>query len=68
MFEKSFEDLPIGDDHLREERVSGEDIYGGIFLKMKRDTVAMPDGQEAIREYLTHPWRSISYSRHIERW
>lgn len=55
MFEKSFEDLPIGDDHLREERVSGEDIYGGIFLKMKRDTVALPDGQEAIREYLTHP-------------
>ena len=55
MFEKSFEDLPIGDDHLREERLSGEDIYGGIFLKMKRDTVALPDGQEAIREYLTHP-------------
>ena len=55
MTEKSFDDLPSVDDHLRERRVSGEDIYGGIFLKMKRDKVAMPDGQEAIREYLTHP-------------
>jgi ADP-ribose pyrophosphatase len=55
MTEKSFKDLPIGDTHLREERISGEDIYGGIFLNMKRDTVSLPDGGQAIREYLTHP-------------
>ena len=55
MTEKSFKDLPIGDAHLREERITGEDIYGGIFLKMKRDKVSLPDGEEAIREYLTHP-------------
>uniref|UniRef100_B1XUL2 GDP-mannose pyrophosphatase n=1 Tax=Polynucleobacter necessarius subsp. necessarius (strain STIR1) TaxID=452638 RepID=B1XUL2_POLNS len=55
MAEKSFKDLPIGDVHLREERISGEDIYGEIFLKMKRDKVSLPDGEEAIREYLTHP-------------
>lgn len=55
MTEKSFQDLPEGDEHLREARLSGEDIYNGIFLKMKRDKVAMPDGQEAMREYLTHP-------------
>ena len=55
MTEKSFKDLPTGDAHLREERISGEDIYGGIFLKMKRDKVSLPDGEEAIREYLTHP-------------
>ena len=55
MTEKTFEDLPAGDQHLREERISGEDIYGGIFLQMKRDTVSLPDGQEATREYLTHP-------------
>jgi ADP-ribose pyrophosphatase len=55
MTEKSFADLPLGDDHLREDRVSGEDIYGGIFLKMKRDQVRLPDGQLAAREYLTHP-------------
>ncbi len=55
MTEKSFKDLPIGDAHLREERLSGEDIYGGIFLHLKRDTVSLPDGEQAIREYLTHP-------------
>jgi ADP-ribose pyrophosphatase len=55
MIEKSFEQLPVGDSHLREERISGEDIYGGIFLKMKRDKVALPNGEKAIREYLTHP-------------
>ena len=55
MTEKTFQDLPSGDSHLREERLSGEDIYGGIFLKMKRDQVSLPDGKEAVREYLTHP-------------
>lgn len=55
MIEKSFDQLPSGDSHLREERISGEDIYGGIFLKMKRDKVALPNGEEAIREFLTHP-------------
>jgi len=55
MTEKLFADLPAGDDHLREEKISGEDVYGGIFLKMKRDKVSLPDGQEAVREYLTHP-------------
>ena len=55
MTEKSFKDLPAGDQHLQEKRISGEDIYGGIFLHMKRDKVALPNGQEAVREYLTHP-------------
>ena len=55
MTEKSFNDLPAGDSHLREDRISGEDIYGGIFLKMKRDKIALPNGAEAVREYLTHP-------------
>ena len=55
MTEKSFTDLTSGDLHLREERITGEDIYEGIFLKMKRDRVSLPNGQKAIREYLTHP-------------
>ncbi|MCM0028647.1 MAG: NUDIX hydrolase [Polynucleobacter sp.] len=48
-------DLPIGDAHLKEECIDTQDLYGGIFLNMKRDTVRMPDGAEAVREYLTHP-------------
>lgn len=55
MTEKFYEELPDGDAHLREECISSEDIYGGIFLKMKRDQVSLPDGTQAIREYLTHP-------------
>ncbi|CAM3827384.1 NUDIX domain-containing protein [Polynucleobacter antarcticus] len=55
MTEKFFKDLPTGDQHLKEERLSGEDIYDGIFLKMKRDQVGLPNGKQAIREYLTHP-------------
>jgi ADP-ribose pyrophosphatase len=55
MIEKSFTDLPVGDAHLREERLSGQDIYSGIFLDMKRDQVSLPDGNQAVREYLTHP-------------
>jgi ADP-ribose pyrophosphatase len=55
MTEKSLHDLPIGDAHLKEERIDTQDLYGGIFLKMKRDTVRLPDGGEAVREYLTHP-------------
>ena len=49
MIEKSFADLPVGDVHLREERLSGQDIYSGIFLDMKRDQVSLPDGNQAVR-------------------
>jgi ADP-ribose pyrophosphatase len=55
MIEKSYKDLPTGNRHLKEDRISGEDIYDGIFLHMKRDQVTLPDGNEAIREYLVHP-------------
>jgi len=55
MSEKSFKDLAHDDEHLAEKKISGEGVYDGIFLKMKRDTVALPDGQHAVREYLEHP-------------
>ncbi len=55
MSEKSFQDLAHDDEHLAEKKISGESVYDGIFLKMKRDTVSLPDGQYAVREYLEHP-------------
>lgn len=55
MTEKSLHDLPQGDTHLKEECIESRDLYSGIFLEMKRDTVRLPDGGEAVREYLTHP-------------
>lgn len=55
MSEKSIQDLAHDDEHLAEKKISGEGVYDGIFLKMKRDTVSLPDGQHAVREYLEHP-------------
>jgi ADP-ribose pyrophosphatase len=55
MSEKSFQDLAHDDEHLAEKKISGEGVYDGIFLKMKRDIVTLPDGQHAVREYLEHP-------------
>ena len=55
MSEKSFQDLARNDEHLAEKKISGEGVYDGVFLKMKRDTVSLPDGQHAVREYLEHP-------------
>ena len=55
MSEKSIQDLAHDDEHLAEKKISGESVYDGIFLKMKRDTVSLPDGQYAVREYLEHP-------------
>ena len=55
MSEKSFKDLAHDDEHLAEKKISGEGVYDGIFLKMKRDIVTLPDGQHAVREYLEHP-------------
>ena len=55
MTEKSFKDLAHDDEHLAEKKISGEGVYDGIFLKMKRDIVSLPDGQHAVREYLEHP-------------
>ena len=39
---------------LTETRVRGESAYDGNFLKVKRDTVRLPDGKETTREYVVH--------------
>jgi ADP-ribose pyrophosphatase len=43
------------DKHLVETRIDGELVYDGHFLKIQRDTIALPDGQPAQREYVLHP-------------
>jgi ADP-ribose pyrophosphatase len=43
------------DWHLREERVASELLFQGKFLRCKRDTVRLPDGHMAAREYVVHP-------------
>ncbi len=43
-------------DHasLVETRLGGESVYDGNFLKVKRDTIRLPDGKQTTREYVVH--------------
>lgn len=43
------------DVHLKEEAVSSEVLLDGNFLHARRDTVRLPDGASATREYVIHP-------------
>lgn len=43
------------DLHLKEVKVDTEVAYDGHFLKVQRDTVRLPDGKQAKREYIRHP-------------
>ena len=42
-------------DTLKETLVSSELLFKGNFLQAKRDTVSLPDGAHATREYVVHP-------------
>ena len=41
--------------HLIETQVGSEEILKGNFLQIRRDTVRLPDGSHATREYVIHP-------------
>lgn len=41
--------------HLNETLVSSELLFKGKFLHARRDTVRLPDGKQASREYVVHP-------------
>ncbi len=43
------------DRHLRETAVAREDAFSGRLLHVRRDTVRLPDGKQATREFVTHP-------------
>ena len=40
---------------LEETLIGGEVVYSGRLLKVHRDRVRLPDGSEAVREYIRHP-------------
>jgi len=42
-------------DALIEHRLSGQQVYFGALLDVRRDQVRLPDGGEAVREYIVHP-------------
>ena len=43
------------DASLTETRIGSETVHEGSFLHVKRDTVRLPDGKSATREYIVHP-------------
>ncbi|WP_338860008.1 NUDIX hydrolase [Mycetohabitans rhizoxinica] len=47
--------IPSDDVHLVETRLDGQTLYDGHFLTLKRDTVRLPDGKTATREFVEHP-------------
>jgi ADP-ribose pyrophosphatase len=40
---------------LKEHFVSGELVFDGALLKVRRDVVRLPDGSQGVREYIRHP-------------
>jgi len=46
---------PPADPHLVESRIASTSVYDGSFLKVFRDTVRLPDGHSAEREFVRHP-------------
>lgn len=46
---------PGEDAHLVERQIDSEDVFRGSLLHVKRDTVMLPDGNTATREYIVHP-------------
>ena len=46
------------DEELIETKVKSETIYDGVLLHVRRDTVKLPNGNEAKREWIKHPGAS----------
>jgi ADP-ribose pyrophosphatase len=45
----------MDDRHLIEHQLSSKELFKGDFLHAFRDTVRLPDGASAVREYVRHP-------------
>jgi ADP-ribose pyrophosphatase len=45
----------VDDAHLLEKKLASEEVFKGKLLHVMRDTVRLPDGNTATREYIDHP-------------
>jgi ADP-ribose pyrophosphatase len=45
--------------HQLESFVSGEQVFKGVLLDVRRDVVALPNGARATREYIVHPGAAV---------
>lgn len=44
---------------LTERELASERVYDGRLLRVRRDRVALPNGHESTREYITHPGAAV---------
>jgi ADP-ribose pyrophosphatase len=42
-------------EDLVETKIAGENIFDGTLLHVRRDTVRLPNGKDAVREWIKHP-------------
>ncbi len=47
------------DDHLTETKITSDDVFDGVLLHIRRDTVRLPDGTTALREFVVHPGAAL---------
>lgn len=47
------------DAHLAETKVDSEEVFDGMLLKVRRDTVRLPDDTLATREFIVHPGAAL---------
>ena len=47
------------DIHLEETKVASETVFEGMLLHVRRDTVRLPDGSLAQREFIVHPGAAL---------
>ena len=52
-------DVATADQHLVESRIEGKQVYRGKLLDVRCDRVALPDGNEATREYIVHQGAAV---------
>ena len=46
------------DKNLVERKISGEPVFDGVLLHVRKDTVELPNGHTATREWIEHPGAS----------
>jgi ADP-ribose pyrophosphatase len=54
----------MADEHLIETCLSSAPVWQGHFLNVVRDTVALPSGAQASREYIIHPGAVMILAMH----
>ncbi len=41
--------------HLHEEKIDSTQVFDGVLLDVRKDSVRLPNGAESVREYIVHP-------------